>query len=130
QGGRTRRSNPPIPTLRAIRPLVTRGLLLVALLAAAPAWAQLRVTPPSGTLSLGQHVNVFAHWSGSESLDGFEIEAPEGWAVRSAQAVRDGTGVAVSLRAETRGETRYVLESEEPLQGPHLLVLGLDIGGT
>ena len=112
----------------AIRLFGTRGLFLVALLTTAPAWAQVRVAPPSDALVAGQAVNAFVRWDGTEAIDGFRVEVPEAWAVEAAQTVSDGSMALGELHVTARGDGAYDLDAAQPLRGGHLIVVRLRVG--
>lgn len=114
--------------LGSLRLLGTCCLLLVALLAAVPAWAQLRVAPPSDALTAGQSVNAFVQWNGTEAIEGFRVEVPEGWAVQAAQVVSDGSMALGELHVAARGGGDYDLDAAQPLRGGHLIVVRLQVG--
>ena len=111
----------------AIRFIATHCVVLLAL-CAAPAWAQLRIAPPSDALASGQPVNVFAHWEGHGTLDGFRLDLPEGWRAVSAQTVREGSMAATPLQLVERSASTYELLAAEPIRGQQLLVVGLVVG--
>ena len=86
------------------------------------------MAPPSDALAAEQNTNVFAHWDGSESVTGFRVTVPQGWAVQAAQAVRDGSMAATTLRVMRRGRGQYDLVATEPLYGPNQLIVGVTAG--
>ena len=98
------------------------------MLAAVPARAQLRAVQPSGAFVAEREVNVFADWEGSEALRTLSVEAPAGWRLRSAQALRAGTRVPQALGVEQRGEGRYALDAAEPLRGRLRLIVTFQVG--
>lgn len=90
--------------------------------------AQLRAAPSSEPIHAGRPVNAFIEWEGAEPLEGLLVEVPVGWSVRSASAVRDGAMTLDPLGVTAQGGGAYLVEPEQPLRGPHYLVLGLAVG--
>ena len=114
--------------MRVIRLVATLVLLLAAPFVATPAWAQLRIEPPSEAVAVGQNLNVFAEWTGEDAVSGFRLSTDLGWIVQAGQAVRDGSAAATSLRVHDRGDGTFDLLASASLRGTYTLVFGLTVG--
>lgn len=90
--------------------------------------AQLHVAPSSEPVPAERPVNAFLAWEGAEPLEALLVEVPEGWSLRSASAVREGTLASRALRVAAQGGGLYRVEAAQPLRGLHHLVLGLEVG--
>ncbi len=74
-------------------------------------------------------MNAFVRWGGVEPVEGFRIEVPTGWTVRSVEAIRSGTAVPVALSVTSEvGEAEAT--ATQPLRSAQMLVVGLKAGPT
>lgn len=112
----------------AIRFVVTRSLLLLALLPVSAAWAQLEVERTVHALDANQQTNAFFRWTGGDPVEGLQLELPPEWSVERVQAVYASSSVPVDAEVRALGLGRVRAMTEGPLRGVQTFVVRLQAG--
>ena len=104
------------------------GLLLGLLSREVLAQFSLGWTTPD--VEVGQSANLYVHWEGGTSLDGFFVDLPLGWHLERVSALRHGfMPMPVSLSAPAPGSNRYQVTASRPVRGMHEFILNVRTGG-
>jgi len=93
-----------------------------------PAQAQFSDVWSAEKLQAGQITNLFARWSGSESIDGVFVSLPVGWTLKDAHILRYGFDeVPVQFSREIESG-KYIISTSRGIAGPHELVIRVETG--
>lgn len=114
--------------LQTIRAAAFAALLVMASGMVAFGQAADPVTAPAYTA--GTSVNLFAAPSGNASVDGWLVRLPDGWTLDRAVVLRYGSErVAADIRrTEHEGTEQYAVVLAQAQQGPHEVVLQVQVG--